>query len=248
MKYYIITGITNGLGNSIFNILKSDIKSKFYLIGRNLGRLSIKNDNVKLYEMNFEKNVSEKINDFCSKLYLEIDKTSEIIFINCAGTITPIKMIKELNEQDVIDNYNINTITPIFITKELSKIVDKKGCKFKVINISTGAINSQLSGWSLYASSKAAYNIFLKYLKEESPEYNIVSVDPGVMDTNMQKEIRAVDSNSKKMNYIKQFIKYKEDKTLLSPKAVAEEVVKLYIYDWKAEKFFEKIKNKSGFK
>ena len=68
----------------------------------------------------------------------------------------------------------------------------------------------------------------------------MVSYDPGVMDTPMQNQIRETDRNI--FSEVDRFISYKTEGKLISPEITAEELIKNYIVNWKAETLREKYK------
>ncbi len=61
------------------------------------------------------------------------------------------------------------------------------------VNISSGAANRAISNWSLYCSSKAFIEMFFNVAEKEYERHRFFNIDPGVMDTNMQKSIRDSD-------------------------------------------------------
>lgn len=67
-----------------------------------------------------------------------------------------------------------------------------QGC---IILTSSGASTGVYSSWGAYGASKAAMNHFAKQLACEEPDVTSISVKPGVVDTNMQKELREVHSS-----------------------------------------------------
>ena len=73
-----------------------------------------------------------------------------------------------------------------------------------------------------------------------NPEFKVVSYDPGVMDTPMQNQIRETDRNI--FSEVDRFISYKTEGKLISPEITAEELIKNYIVNWKAETLREKYK------
>ena len=55
---------------------------------------------------------------------------------------------------------------------------------------SSGASSNTYSTWGAYGSSKAALNHLAGTLATEEPDITVVSVRPGVVDTDMQVEVR----------------------------------------------------------
>jgi len=63
------------------------------------------------------------------------------------------------------------------------------------VNITSGAAERSVYGWSTYGSSKAGLNYFTATtaleLSQNNVPHRIVAFSPGVMDTNMQEDIRS---------------------------------------------------------
>ena len=66
----------------------------------------------------------------------------------------------------------------------------------------------------------------------------MVSFDPGVMDTAMQRQIRETDPHI--FNEVERFVAYKTNGNLIDPEIIANELIKNYITHWKAETLREK--------
>lgn len=62
--------------------------------------------------------------------------------------------------------------------------------KGRIIFTSSGASVSAFKGWGLYGASKAAMNHLALSLGEEEPEVTSLAIQPGLVDTEMQREIR----------------------------------------------------------
>lgn len=60
----------------------------------------------------------------------------------------------------------------------------------KIIFTSSGAATSTTTGWACYGATKAALNYFAMALGAEEPDVTSVSIRPGMVDTEMQREIR----------------------------------------------------------
>ncbi|PYH44098.1 SDR family oxidoreductase [Aspergillus saccharolyticus JOP 1030-1] len=60
----------------------------------------------------------------------------------------------------------------------------------RIIFTSSAAGVKPIPAWGLYGASKAAMNHLARTLGEEEPAVTTVSIDPGLVDTEMQREIR----------------------------------------------------------
>ncbi len=61
----------------------------------------------------------------------------------------------------------------------------------KVVLVSSGAAVGNYAAWSAYSASKAAANAFIRALAKEEPKIAAFAVRPGVIDTDMQADLRA---------------------------------------------------------
>lgn len=231
MKLFIVTGISSGLGEKISGKL-IEKKKKMIGVGRRF------TDEQELYAYQSPRLLQLIKYDFGD--FLEISSLEEpfkdmltgaytkIIFINNAGVIEPIGKIGDFNDlSDIKYHVHINYLTPLLMINKLVKFKPKTAV-LEIINISSGAAESPIDGWSLYCSTKKAMKTFLDVLsKERQDDIVIKHIDPGVMDTNMQKSIRS--TSVERFPLVEQFIDYEESGLLLTPTVVAEHILKGYI-------------------
>jgi NAD(P)-dependent dehydrogenase (short-subunit alcohol dehydrogenase family) len=65
-------------------------------------------------------------------------------------------------------------------------------CKGNIIVTSSGAAITSYTGWGAYGASKAALNHVVATLGIEEQDVTSLAIRPGVVDTEMQREIREV--------------------------------------------------------
>ncbi|MEL5900050.1 SDR family NAD(P)-dependent oxidoreductase [Clostridium sporogenes] len=249
MNYIIITGASKGLGKALALKL-GKANTKLYLIARSLKSLQdisievgTKGGEAETIEFDLSNNIDE-IPNLIDSIIKNIDakQCQSLVFINNAGAIKPIDFIGELSFEDILVNFNTNCISAITLINEFIKNTSKLKCLKKIINISSGVAYNPLIGWGLYSASKSAVNNFLETLiAEQGESIKAVSVDPGVMDTDIQNYIRKVDGL--KFPYIDNFKKYHKEGRLVSPDLVANKIRDVYIDNWYAKNIFEKIKD-----
>jgi len=212
MTHIFISGASSGLGSSLYNeLIKKDVI--ITVIGRKPPLELRPKDNFILMDL------SQKI-----EIKLTIDRNaSKIIFISNAGIIEPIKLATDVDIDLLKINHQVNFVGPFMIAKELTKITSKKNINLHIINISSGASNKAIGGWSAYCSSKAAVKIALDCLEKENNHVNIEHINPGGLDTEMQKKIRS--SDEKDMQNRQDFINLYKEGLLKKPKLAASEIV-----------------------
>jgi benzil reductase ((S)-benzoin forming) len=98
--------------------------------------------------------------------------------------------------------------------------------KLNVVNISSKAVDSQIDGWATYTSAKTYMQKFIEMLthqEKNNPDFNAINIYPGLIDTDMQEEIRGVANKDFKRQ--KDFQKYKDDGQLQKPDIVAKKIL-----------------------
>jgi len=122
------------------------------------------------------------------------------ILINNAGVLAPIGMTWEVPPFIWQRNININ-LGGVFLCAQavLPHMIhqDPAGdVRGKIINVSSGAADQVVIGWSAYCAAKAGVDQFTRVLAAEVESYGITvnSAHPGIVDTQMQSEIRSTSA------------------------------------------------------
>ncbi|WP_275316809.1 (S)-benzoin forming benzil reductase [Tenacibaculum bernardetii] len=224
MDIIIITGGSKGIGKALANKYATE-NYKVYSLARTSSDLAnVTNINIDL------SNLTETENTF-STLLEEIVNTniSSITLINNAGRLGKISNLENLKPIDISKTIQLNTTTPIILSSLFIKITEQLSCKKQIINISSGAAKSPYQGWSIYCTSKAAIDMMTKAIATEQIEVKngvkCNAIYPGVVDTNMQSEIRS--TNKTDFNSLQRFVDLKENNELYTPEFVAEIIYKV---------------------
>jgi len=223
MKLIILTGANKGLGEAIFDIIKNS---------KNVNLLIITRKNVKdQHELSKKSNIQfinkdlseiENVDFITTKI--DFANTKELVFINNAATISPIGKIGSFINSDIYKTIKINTLFPLLLINSICK--NGNGMKLNIINISSGAAKHAIDGWSLYCATKSCNEMFFKVLKKETKNDNniqIHNIDPGVMNTDMQKEIRA--KSQAEFPDVESFISLEKENKLRKVEEVAFQII-----------------------
>lgn len=157
----------------------------------------------------------------------ELKDASSFTLINNAGTVEPIGKVGHLTSEEIGLAMAVNLTAAIITTNAfIRKLQSFTGTK-KVMNISSGAGRNPYEGWGVYCTTKAGLDHFsrvvaLEQSKEEHP-VEILSIAPGIIDTNMQTLIR--DSDPAAFPLLDQFVAYKEKGMLSSPEETARKLI-----------------------
>ncbi len=223
MKTVIITGTSSGLGKDLFDCLYQSrvilvcISRRFLAYQQKLAK---KLNNVILITQDLSKINQSEINKLFSQ-----NQWKDIIIINNAGVINPINKIGKFSSLEVVSSINVNFLSPILLINSLIKYQPK--AKITVLNITSGAATKPIPGWAMYCSTKAGMKMFASVLAKQNKNIAVYNLDPGVMDTNMQKIIR--NSNYDSFPSKKYFINLQKQGRLSFPKTIAQNLIKKYI-------------------
>ena len=140
-----------------------------------------------------------------------------------------LKLLMEKSPLRFLKDYDVITM----INEEVPKSKNKLARIFHMgrykDRLEKGVINSKypIGSWSAYCVSKAGLDMWTRCLAEEGQEHNIsaISVAPGIVDTNMQKNIRY--SNPDEFPLHPHFVDYHESGQLVEPDVVAKQLLSL---------------------
>lgn len=113
----------------------------------------------------------------------------DLVFLN-AGVLGPIADLHTTPVATLAEVMTINTWANKVI---LDWLAARKSPPQQIIAISSGAALNGPQGWGAYATSKAALNMLIQLYAYELPSSHLTALAPGLIDTDMQAELRAVD-------------------------------------------------------
>ncbi|WP_284522309.1 SDR family NAD(P)-dependent oxidoreductase [Cytobacillus pseudoceanisediminis] len=157
------------------------------------------------------------------------EKQPETLYVfNNAGVIDPIGTAGNLDHAALIQNAHVNLIAPIMISNILMREVSSE---MTIVNITSGAAERPIQGWSAYCSTKAGINMFTETaaleLQTAGSSHKVIAFSPGVMDTAMQGTIRS--SAKEAFHDLEKFQAYKEKGMLRDTETVANALVDLLL-------------------
>ncbi|WP_027963547.1 (S)-benzoin forming benzil reductase [Halalkalibacillus halophilus] len=232
MKFAIVTGASRGLGHAV---AKDLLEGEYHVITVSRKRKTnefknFANENRKSYfhfscDLSDLEALSETSHDIVKTLAKH--EVEELLIINNAGMVGPIGPVGSLENFEVAKHVSLNYTAPMLLVNTLKQHVETN--HLMVINITSGAAEKQIYGWNVYGSSKAAINMYTKTAALEAEELKNgdvhIAFSPGVMDTDMQGEIRNTDQDDFKD--VENFKNLKEQGNLKSPEEVASALTQL---------------------
>ena len=224
MNIILITGGSKGIGKALANKYAAENYNVY-----SLARSSSELENVTDISVDLS-NLTETETIFTSLLKeIVSSKINSITLINNAGRIGEISNLENLATEDIVKTMQLNTTTPLILSSIFIKQTEKLTCKKQIISISSGAAKSPYQGWTTYCTSKAAIDMMTRTIAAEQSELQnsvkCVSIYPGVVDTNMQTQIRSTDQTDFKSK--QRFVDLKANNQLYTPDFVAESIYKI---------------------
>lgn len=214
-KHILITGGGTGIGRALAERF-ADKGWRVTIVGR---RSELLKEVAQKYpdKITFISADVGKIQDR-QKIVAEAKGTLDLLVHN-AAVLGPVGPILDQSPEDWRTHMAINVEGPLFLTQALlPELVENS----RVVHISSGAAHQGIPGWGMYCTSKAALLMLGQLLKDELAQRNIWfgSVRPGIVDTPMQAEIRALEPESFPM--VEQFRQYKATGALVTSELVAQ--------------------------
>ena len=104
-----------------------------------------------------------------------------------------------------------------------------RSAKGRIILTSSGAAVGAYATWGAYGASKAVLNHLAMTLAVEEPDVTTVSIRPGVVDTEMQREIRELHNQAMDAKDAAKFAGLKTNGGLLKPEQPGNVIARLVL-------------------
>jgi benzil reductase ((S)-benzoin forming) len=209
----LITGSSKGIGRELSLLLLQ----KGYTVFGYSRTNSIKHKNFHFNQIDLT-----QVNNLESIRFPQVKKDEHICLINNAGEIGEIEKFGNKKTNDIINEFNINTVAPSILCNTFIKNYQNQSNHAVIMNISSGAALRPIESWGTYCQSKAAIDMLTKIINEEHPNIKAYSIYPGVVDTEMQKKIRDTDIEKFALKDI--FVEYFNNKELVDPKIISQKI------------------------
>lgn len=227
-KTFLVTGASKGIG---LQLSLSLAKSGFsvILLARDTNLLEESTEQVRsispasssiICDLSDNNSIDDAI------LLLKRDHKKLDGIIHNAGMISPIMPMSKAPSDAWAENIQVNLIGVQRLTQGVYSLM-KASTRCRVTTISSGASLRPLESWSSYCVAKAGQDMWARCLAEEGKRHGIsaISIAPGIVDTDMQKEIRSADSQD--FPSLSSFVGYFENGDLSSPSDVAKKLLPL---------------------
>lgn len=223
----IITGGSKGIGKGIVDAYITN-GAKVFSISRTENSALAKKG---VTQIALDLTQTDKIEAELLKVFALFNKeqTAKITLINNAGSLGKIGPIEKIDVATITSTIQLNTAVPFILSSVFISYFRDWELKKTIVNITSGAALRPYFGWSVYCSSKAAINMLTQTIAVEQADakhpVKALAIAPGVVDTDMQTEIRQSDRSDFKD--IDRFIALKEEGGLKDVATVGKKILEM---------------------
>ena len=150
-----------------------------------------------------------------------------VTLINNAGLLPRIAPLGEIPLGELSDALRVDLEAPMLLTSAFLRATSGWKAQRKILNISSGLGRRAMASQAAYCGAKAGMDLFSRCVAlEQAGRPNaarICSLAPGVIDTDMQVQLRSADSSQ--FPDIGNFIGLKDKGALASPQDAAAQVL-----------------------
>jgi benzil reductase ((S)-benzoin forming) len=218
MKYAFITGASKGLGKALCELL---LHENWHVSGISRHHTIVHKNYTPLFcDLSLPGNLAA--------VQFAASNCKQLLLINNAGSLGEIGPVGSITDEEIIQTISLNLTAAAVLSNKFLKQTQTLDCPKTIINISSGAGRNPYDGWATYCSTKAGLDMFSMSVAKElnlngNSATRIFSIAPGVIDTQMQEEIR--NTEEAKFSSVQRFKNLHEDNQLLSAEFVAKKIV-----------------------
>lgn len=220
---FFITGSSSGIGKALAETLLNE-SNENWVVGLSRSN-SIEHERFVFIEADLSKEVS----GLARQLFHQYQPTRKVVLVNNAGTLGEAAKLGALENKKIEQAFQLNVAAPAILMNEFIRAYEQGEAEPLVLNISSGAGKYPVDGWSTYCASKAALDMLSEVAALEAKQRNshlrVFSLAPGVVDTEMQGQIR--QTSEQDFSRVQEFIRMKEEGLLAEPAEVAAKILQL---------------------
>jgi len=224
MTYYFITGTSKGIGKAIAEEALQADNTIIYGISRSR---SITHE--RYYHQPADLSDITALRNNLHKLFPVLEDPEKIVLINNAGVLGEVDYLGSQTTDNFEFVFDVNVIAPAMLMNTFISAYHEQTCPKTIINISSGAGQRPVDGWSAYCASKAALDMLSLTCQKEQDilksGIKVYSLSPGVVDTHMQAQIRQV--SQEQFSELNKFLDLKKNSSLQTPAQVSQKILKL---------------------
>jgi len=226
-NHFIITGTSRGIGEQLAKML---LEQNHMVHGISRGDSSL-TEYQNYTHIHYDLSDTSGIATLMDSVFNQIDlhHADMICLVNNAAMAEPLKPIEQCTLDDINTSLQISLIAPMLLTSCFINLSENVRIRRKIINISSGSGSYPSPDMSVYCTAKAGLNMFsqcvgLEQVKSEFP-VEIIAVDPGMVDTEMQ--MLAREKNDRDFEMAKYFRHAHQTGQLLTTEALCRHLLNI---------------------
>lgn len=167
------------------------------------------------------------------------------LWVGNAGVLEPVGPLRTVDPGDLSRALEVNIAGVAHGTAVFARGARRWPAGRRVlVNISSGAARSSYAGWAIYGATKAAVDHLTEIVAVEEPDLVCHAVAPGVVDTDMQAQIRTYDPD--RFPAVERFQALHRDDAWNSPTWVADHLIGLLAGTWAPDEVVVRIPDEPG--
>ena len=151
------------------------------------------------------------------------EKFERAVLINNAGIVGRVCPVDQMDTAELAAVLRVDLEAPALLSAAFLRATRGWSADRRVLNVSSGAGRVAIAGWAVYCAAKAGLDQLSRVMAlDEALQPNparIVSLAPGVIDTDMQAQVR--DSDERAFPTLQRFKEFKASGQLLAPSVAA---------------------------
>lgn len=222
MRTIIITGVSKGLGKALSQTL-TDERTRLIGFGRSQGDFTGAFHSCDFTKPQLAASIFES-----ALAAAPLEDSESITFIANAGRLGILNTAQNLDSYDIEETIAANLTQSALAASAFLRRTEDIPVPKLFVQITSGAALPERpkASWSLYCASKAGQEQLVRSIAEEQKTAKhpatFVNINPGVMETAMQEQIRQVSPEA--FPDVERFIKLKEEGRIPSPDAIAQKI------------------------
>jgi benzil reductase ((S)-benzoin forming) len=226
VRSVVITGVSRGLGAALFDQFY-DHGDRVLAIGRGFteaqqGLAATDPERVLLRHAD----LSDPLSQPDAVELAQFVRGHAVLLLN-AGVVTPLGAVGTLAAAELATSVAVNLTAPVVLTNAFLAATGE--CpKRSVLYVSSGAARRVIGGWAAYCAGKAGAEMFFHALAEQESgdgRTYVANVNPGVMDTGMQAQLREAGAAGVYFPEAQRFRNRYEQGELVAPAQVAADII-----------------------
>ncbi|SHI58940.1 benzil reductase ((S)-benzoin forming) [Hymenobacter daecheongensis DSM 21074] len=222
MHYYIITGASRGLGKALAETILRQPDTYVMGVSRHA---TIQHERYHHQPLDLSDILAVENN--LHKVFPHWPDAASLTLINNAAVLGEIGYLGEQPNEHFNFVFDVNVVAPAMLMNTFLRTYGPLSVPRTILNISSGAAQSPIDGWSAYCASKAALESLSQTAQKEQSRrgsgIRIRSLSPGVLDTAMQEHIRT--AAEQQFSEAARFAALHATGQLATPESVAEKIV-----------------------